>query len=102
MRARTSAALLPGDASMKLAWTGEKRAPPTTRPLQPAASSRRPAESPSGLVNTEPNVRTPCGWVARRWARNSARRAAMASESPGRSANPAAATTSPGCTAEWR
>ncbi len=81
---------------MKLACTGEKRAPPTASPLQPAASSSRPAESPGGLVKTLPKVRTPWGWVARRWARNSARRAAMASASPGRRWKPAAATTSPG------
>ena len=34
---------------MKLACTGEKRAPPTARPLQPAASNSRPAESPGGI-----------------------------------------------------
>ena len=93
---------MPGSASMKLACTGENRAPPTRSPLQPAASSSRPAESPGGLVKTLPKVRTPWGWVARRWPRNSASRARMASPSPGRRANATAATTSPGPIAERR
>ncbi len=87
---------------MKLACTGEKRARPTLMSLQPAASSRRPAESPGGLVKTLPNVRTPWGWVARRWPRYSARRARMAVSSPGRSPKQTMATTSPGPTAERR
>ena len=33
-------------------------APPIRAPLQPAASIRRPAESPGGFVNTEPGVLT--------------------------------------------
>ena len=38
----------------KLACLSDTTAPPTRRPLSPAASMSRPAESPGGLRNTEP------------------------------------------------
>ena len=47
---------------MKLACTGETSAPPRRTPLTPAASSKRPAESPGGFLNVLPKVRTPRGW----------------------------------------
>ncbi len=54
MRASTSSARPPGSAWMKLACLVDTSAGPTRRPLAPATSMSRPAESPSGLVNTEP------------------------------------------------
>ena len=82
--ARTSAARQPGDGLDEVgvhrreAGAADARGPCTRRP--PAGG---PAESPGGLVKTLPKVRTPWGWVARRWARNSASRAAIASRVAG-------------------
>ena len=65
IRASTSSAGPPSSAWMKLACFVDTSAVPSRRPLQPAASIRRPAESPGGLVNTEPALWPP-GWLARR------------------------------------
>src|SRR5207245_11787351 len=59
--ASTSAVVAPPVFSMKLACLGEKRAPPTARPPQPASASSSPALRPSarassGFLNVEPNV----------------------------------------------
>ena len=59
----TSSADPPSSAWMKLACFSETRAVPTRKPLRPASSMRRPAESPSGFVNTEPAF-CPPGWFA--------------------------------------
>ena len=67
MSARTSSARPPSSAWMKLACLVDTAAVPCRRPLPPAASMRRPAESPGGLVNTEPAFGPP-GWLARRQA----------------------------------
>ena len=72
----------PGSATKKLACFSETTAPPTRMPLQPAASMRRPAESPGGLVNTEPAF-CPPGWCSRRHRTISSMRAAHAPGSSG-------------------
>ena len=51
---RTSSAEPPGSAWMKLACLGETSAVPIRKPFNPQASISRPAESPGGLVNTDP------------------------------------------------
>src|SRR5450759_3458094 len=61
IRSRTSWAPVPGDTTMKLACLSETRAPPRRWPIHPAASTSRPAESPSGLVNTDPQLRSRSG-----------------------------------------
>src|SRR5690606_30884801 len=66
IRARTSAAVAPPRFTMKFPCTGEICAPPTRRPLSPAASISRPAWSPGGFFHTEPNDGWSIGWVARR------------------------------------
>ena len=65
MSATMSAARPPSSAWMKLACLGDTSAEPSRRPRAPAASMRRPAESPGGLVNTEPALAPP-GWCSRR------------------------------------
>ena len=70
----------PGSATKKLACFSDTTAPPTRRPLQPAASMSRPAESPGGLVNTEPAF-CPPGWCSRRQRTISSMRAAHAAGS---------------------
>ena len=64
-RARTSSARPPLSAWMKLACFSETWAVPRRKPFSPAASISRPAESPAGLVNTEPALDPP-GWCSRR------------------------------------
>ena len=54
-----------GSAWKKLAWRSETQAVPTRKPFRPQASMSRPAESPGGLVNTDPALLPP-GWLARR------------------------------------
>ena len=59
----------PSMFSMKLACLGAKRASPTCRPLQPAASSNWPAVRPSargssGFLKVEPKVLMPDGCAA--------------------------------------
>ena len=63
--AATSSAEPPSSAWMKLACFSDTRAVPRRTPFSPAASTRRPAESPGGLVNTEPALLPP-GWCWRR------------------------------------
>ena len=52
----------PASAWMKLACLVDTSAVPIRRPLHPAASMSRPAESPGGLVNTDPAFGPP-GWL---------------------------------------
>ncbi len=58
-RRRTSAAVPFWSLTMKLACFSETTAPPIRRPLRPASSMRRPADSPSGLRKTLPADRQP-------------------------------------------
>ena len=69
--ARTSAVVASPAFSTKLACFGEKRAPPTWSPRQPAASSSWPAVLPSarassGFLKVEPKVLIPDGCASRR------------------------------------
>ena len=61
--------------TMKLACFSETTAPPIRSPLSPAASIRRPAESPGGLRKTLPADGSPSGWWAWRQRRISSSRA---------------------------
>src|SRR5690606_5913513 len=65
--------------TMKFACFCETIAPPSVRPFNPAASISRPAWSPGGLRNTEPQLGTRNGCVAARCA--SRRRIAVSSAS---------------------
>src|SRR5207245_4752042 len=65
-KASTSSAVAPPILTMKLACLGETWAPPIRRPLRPAASIKRPAESPGGFLNVLPRLRLSIGWVSRR------------------------------------
>ena len=56
---RTSSADPPRSAWMKLACFLETSADPIRIPFMPQASISRPAESPGGLVNTEPALAPP-------------------------------------------
>ena len=55
----------PGSAWMKLACLADTSAVPSRKPFRPHASISRPAESPGGLVKTDPALLPP-GWLARR------------------------------------
>ena len=46
----------------KLACFSATCAPPTLRPLNPAASMRRPAKSPAGFLKNDPQVGLSAGW----------------------------------------
>ena len=74
-RRRTSAAVPFWSLTMKFACFSETAAPPIRRPLSPAASISRPAESPGGLRNALPADGSPSGWCACRQRRISSRRA---------------------------
>src|SRR5690606_17393219 len=91
IRASTSSARPPSSAWMKLACLVDTEAVPTRRPLAPAWSMRRPAESPSGLVKTDPALGPP-GWLARRQATISEIVRAPSSGSPGASSRSAHTT----------
>ena len=65
MSATTSSAEPPSSTWMKLACFGETSALPRRRPLSPAASMRRPAESSGGFVNTDPALAPPGWWALR-------------------------------------
>ena len=54
MSARTSLAFAVPVLTMKFACFGLTIAPPTVRPLRPAASMSRPAKSPGGLRKIDP------------------------------------------------
>ena len=56
---------------MKFACLSDTLAPPICRPLSPACSMRRPAKSPGGLRNTEPQLGNPSGCAALRRASSS-------------------------------
>src|SRR5438045_2055242 len=71
MRRSRSAALASPWLMMKLACFSDTEAPPMRKPLRPAASMRRAAWSPGGLVNTEPQLHSPIGCEARRRSRSS-------------------------------
>ena len=93
--------------SMKLACLGEKRAPPTARPLQPASASSSPALRPfargsSGFLKVEPNVLMPCGWASWRRARISASDAVTVATSERSSAKQARVRICPGAMFERR
>ena len=64
------------------------------RPLSPAASISRPAESPAGLRNTLPADGSPSGWCAWRQRRMSSSRALIVSGSAGLRPNVASTTMS--------
>ncbi len=64
--ATTSSAVAPPVLTITLACLGLTWAPPTLVPLRPAASSRRPAESPGGFLKIEPAVGCPEGSAAHR------------------------------------
>ena len=81
--------------TMKFACFSEIAAPPILRPLSPAASIRRPAESPGGLRNALPAEGIPSGWCSRRHFRISSRRPAIVAASAGSRWNDALSTTSP-------
>ncbi len=55
----TSSARPPLSAWMKLACFSDTCAVPIRNPFSPAASISRPAESPSGLVKTDPALEPP-------------------------------------------
>src|SRR5262249_19014121 len=59
IRSRTSSAEPPGSAWMKLACLGDTIALPCRRPLRPAESISRPAESPAGWGHPGPAVSPP-------------------------------------------
>src|SRR5881394_633872 len=63
-----SAAVASPELTMKFACFSDTTAPPTRAPLSPALSMSRPAKSPGGLRNTEPQLGTRSGWVALRRA----------------------------------
>jgi hypothetical protein len=86
---------------MKLACFGDTSAVPSRRPRQPASSTRRPAASSGGFVNTEPAFWPP-GWCSRRQRTISATSALAASASPGVTANVASTTTAVGARPERR
>ncbi len=73
-RRRTSVAVPFWSLTMKLACFSDTTAPPIRRPLSPAASISRPAESPGGLRKTLPADGMPSGWCAWRQRRISSRR----------------------------
>src|SRR5437764_415114 len=100
-RSSTSRAGAPGSAWKKFACLPDPTAPPTRRPLSPAASMSRPALSPGGLRNTEPAF-CPPGWCSRRHRTISATRASHAAGSSRVTVNSAAVTTSLGRRFEWR
>src|SRR5881394_521045 len=96
---KTSAVVASPAFSTKLACFAEKRAPPTLRPRQPAASSSCPAVRPaarssSGFLKVEPKVLIPEGCASWRRSRIAAIVALIAVGSPRSSRNEAAATTS--------
>ena len=62
------------------------------KPFSPAASMSRPAESPAGLVNTEPALDPP-GWCSRRHLTMALTAACSSSTEPGLTASSAATTT---------
>ena len=101
IRASTSSADPPGSAWTKLACFVDTSAVPWRRPLQPAASIRRPAESPGGFVNTDPAFWPP-GWLARRQATISDSVRSPAPRSPAARPSVAATTTWVAATAERR
>ncbi len=74
---------------------------PRRKPFKPAASMSRPAESPSGLVNTEPALEPP-GWCSRRQRTMSVTAACSSSTDPGVTASSAATTSCVGDTDEER
>ena len=82
-RRRTSAAVPRWSLTMKFACFSDTAAPPIRVPFSPAASIRRPAESPGGLRNTLPADGIPSGWWVRRHVRISSRLAAIAAGSAG-------------------
>ena len=84
---------------MKLACFSETTAPPIRRPLSPAASISRPAESPGGLRKTLPADGRPSGWWAWRQRRISSSRVLIVSGSAAASRNVASMTTSRGAPA---
>ena len=86
---------------MKLACFADTSAVPMRSPFAPARSMRRPAESPGGLVNTEPAFEPP-GWFSLRHRMTSARRASPFPTSSTSSWSPAAATTCAGESTECR
>ena len=87
---------------MKFACLRETSAPPTRRPLAPAASTSRAAWSPGGLVKTLPQFGWARGWVARRQSRASSIRARMSSRAPGSSPTRAPTMTAPSPSPECR
>ena len=80
---------------------GDTSAVPSRSPLAPAASTSRPAESPGGLVKTDPAFGPP-GWFSRRQRTISARVASPAARSPGARARVASTTTVVGVRFERR
>ena len=68
---------------MKFACFRDTDAPPTRRPLPPAASIRRAAWSPSGFVKTLPQLGSASGCVRRRHSRASSIAAADPGSVPG-------------------
>ena len=67
---------------MKLACFSDTCAVPSRKPFSPADSISLPAESPSGLVNTEPALAPP-GWCSRRHLTMAATASCSASTDPG-------------------
>ena len=86
----------------KLACFSDTWAEPRRKPLSPAASISRPAESPSGLVKTEPALKRRPGWCSRRHLTMALTAACSAAADPGVTDNSAATTTWDGAAAEER
>src|SRR5690606_28214561 len=66
-----SAAVALATFKMKFACLSETIAPPRFKPFKPARSMSRPAKSPGGLRNTEPQLGVPSGCAALRRASSS-------------------------------
>ena len=89
----TSSARPPLSAWMKLACFSDTCAVPSRKPFSPADSISRPAESSSGLVNTEPALAPP-GWCSRRHLTMALTAACSTSTDPASSVPPASPTRS--------
>ncbi len=86
---------------MKLACFSETCAVPRRNPLSPADSISLPAESPSGLVKTEPALEPP-GWCSRRHRTMSDTASRSTSTDPGRTLMSASTTICVGVSDEVR
>lgn len=91
----TSRAVAPPWFTMKFACTVEISAAPSRAPLSPAASISRPAKSPGGFRNTDPQLGTSVGCAACRRASSRSISACTASRSEGVTASVAATSTAP-------